>query len=99
MLLKSGRFHRSIGVPSDYLGVMGPIFIEVVRPCLEKRGLWNEDMEDAWGFLFVFISNTMSHGYKWIPKTAPSNIEILKRTVSERFTKKVSGLRQLSESV
>ena len=96
-MLESGRFHRSIGVPSDYFGVMGPIFIDVVRPCLEKRGLWNEGMEDAWGFLFVYISRTMSHGYKWIPKTAPHPIP--ERTLSQRFIKKVSGFRKLSDSI
>ena len=58
-------------------------------------------MEDAWGYLFVFISNTMSHGYKWIPKMAPSEKEKIKRkrNLSERFIKKVSSFKNLSDSV
>ena len=30
-LLKLGRFHRHAGIPSDYLGVMGSIFVHAVR--------------------------------------------------------------------
>ena len=63
-LLKLGRYHRTLGVPRDYFGVFGPIFIHVVQPCLESCDLWNEDMEDAWHWLFAYISRTMGKGYE-----------------------------------
>jgi len=39
-LLNLGKFHRLAGIPSDYLGVMGSMFLHAVRPHLEAHGRW-----------------------------------------------------------
>lgn len=62
-LLKLGQMHRHIGVPSDYLGVMGSIFVHAVKPYLEKHKQWNEESEDAWRELFGHITRVMTHAH------------------------------------
>ena len=62
-LLKLGQFHRHVGVPSDYLGVMGSIFVHAVKPYLENHNQWNEKIEDAWMELFSHIARVMRHGH------------------------------------
>ena len=64
-LLKLGEFHRHAGVPSDYLGVMGAIFVHAVKPYLEKHDQWNEEVEDSWMELFAHITRVMSHGHMY----------------------------------
>ena len=90
--MKLGRFHRTIGVPCDYFGVMGPIFVHVVGPCLDKRGLWNDDMEEAWQWLFAFISRTMSDGYKVIQFDETSS----KKQRIARMIREARGFAKLS---
>lgn len=62
-LLDLGRFHRHVGIPSDYLGVMGSIFVHAVRPYLVKHQQWNEETEDAWQELFGHITRVMTHAH------------------------------------
>ena len=59
-----GRFHRTLGIPCEYFGVLGTIFIHTLRPSLEKQDLWDEDTQDAWLVLFGYMARVMSHGYK-----------------------------------
>ena len=69
-LLKLGRFHRHAGIPSDYLGVMGSIFVLAVKPYLEKHEQWNEQTEDAWMELFGHITRVMTHAHvHYIPRS------------------------------
>ena len=58
-----GKFHRSIGVPSDYFGVMGPLFLETIQPSLVKQDMWDEETQDAWLFLFGYMARVMRHGH------------------------------------
>ena len=68
-LLKLGRFHRHAGIPSDYLGVMGSIFVLAVKPYLEKHEQWNEETEDAWMELFGHITRVMTYAHvHYIPR-------------------------------
>ena len=62
-MIDLGKFHRSIGVPSDYFGAMGPIFLETIEPSLVKQGMWDEDTQDAWLFLFGYMARVMRHGH------------------------------------
>ncbi len=74
-LLELGNFHRHAGIPSDYFGVMGTIFVHAVRPYWEQAGEWNEETEDAWMELFAHIARVMTHGhqhYKPPPSSASS---------------------------
>ena len=64
-LFHLGRFHRHAGIPSDYFGVMGTIFLHAVRPYLESSGNWNEAVEDAWMELFGHIARVMTHAHKY----------------------------------
>ena len=61
--MKLGQFHHHVGVPSDYLGVMGSIFVHAVKPYLENHNQWNEKIEDAWMELFSHIARVMRHGH------------------------------------
>ena len=90
--MKLGRFHRTIGAPCDYFGVMGPIFIHVVSPCLEKRGLWNDDMEEAWLWLFSYISSNMSHGYKGLQfdETTSTKERLIRRFWDSKLSRRRS---------
>ena len=72
MLLKLGLHHRIIGIPSDYFGVMGPMFIHTIRPCLEKRQMWDEETDEAWHWLFSHITRVMVHGHKHASAKSPS---------------------------
>ena len=65
ILLKLGRYHRTVGIPSDYFGVMGPMFSHSIKPSLEKRGMWDDDMEDAWLSLFSHMTRVMTHGHTY----------------------------------
>ena len=61
--MKLGGAHRLYGVPSEYLGVMGTVFIHAVKPYLEKHNQWNEDIEEAWRELFSHITRVMVHAH------------------------------------
>merc|ERR1712029_1235508 len=63
ILLRLGRFHRHVGIPSDYFGVMPNIFLHAVRPYLERVDMWNEETQDAWMNLFSHITRVMTHGH------------------------------------
>ena len=63
ILMNLGKFHRSIGVPSDYFGVMGPLFLETIQPSLAKQDMWDEETQDAWLFLFGYMARVMRHGH------------------------------------
>ena len=63
ILINLGKFHRSIGVPSDYFGVMGPLFLETIQPSLVKQDMWDEETQDAWLFLFGYMARVMRHGH------------------------------------
>ena len=63
ILINLGKFHRSIGVPSDYFGVMGPLFLETIQPSLAKQDMWDEETQDAWLFLFGYMARVMRHGH------------------------------------
>ena len=41
-LLELGKFHRLSGIPHDYFGVMGTIFVHAVRPYWEEAGCMSE---------------------------------------------------------
>ena len=58
-----GKFHRSIGVPSDYFGAMGPLFLETIQPSLVKQDMWDEETQDAWLFLFGYMARVMRNGH------------------------------------
>ena len=64
-MLKLGRFHRHVGIPSDFFGVMGPMFVHAIQPILEENNMWNEDTHDAWLFLFSHITRVMTHGHMY----------------------------------
>ena len=63
ILLRLGRYHRHVGIPTDYFGVMPNIFLHAVRPYLERVDMWNEDTQDAWMSLFSHITRVMTHGH------------------------------------
>ena len=63
ILINLGKFHGSIGVPSDYFGVMGPLFLETIKPSLVKQDMWDEETQDAWLFLFGYMARVMRHGH------------------------------------
>ena len=62
-MINLGIFHRSIGVPRDYFGAMGPIFLETIEPPLVKQDMWDEETQDAWLFLFGYMARVMRHGH------------------------------------
>jgi hypothetical protein len=80
-LLDLGKFHRHAGIPSDYFGVMGTIFVHAVRPYWEEAGCWNEATEDVWMELFAHIARVMTHGHKFYQVTPPAQTTA---TVSSR---------------
>lgn len=86
-LLKLGRFHRHAGIPSDYLGVMGVIFLHAVRPYLEKHNQWDEETEDAWMELFGHVTRVMTHAHVfYLPNaasTSSSNTATIDETTQE----------------
>ena len=55
-LLELGKFHRLSGIPHDYFGVMGTIFVHAVRPYWEEAGCMSEQTEDVWMALFAHIA-------------------------------------------
>ena len=44
---------------------MGPIFLHAIQPSLEEKNMWDEDVQDAWLFLFAHITRVMTHGYTY----------------------------------
>ena len=81
-MINLGKFHRSIGVPSDYFGAMGPIFLETIEPSLVKQGMWDEETQDAWLFLFAHITRVMTHGHVYAHLDTSTNSEIRPRSKS-----------------
>ena len=65
-LLELGKFHRLSGIPHDYFGVMGTIFVHAVRPYWEEAGCMSEETEDVWMMLFAHIARVMTHGHKYL---------------------------------
>ena len=65
-LLELGKFHRLSGIPNDYFGVMGTIFVHAVRPYWEEAGCMSEETEDVWMMLFAHIARVMTHGHKYL---------------------------------
>ena len=59
-LLELGKFHRLSGIPHDYFGVMGTIFVHAVRPYWEEAGCMSEETEDVWMALFAHIARGAS---------------------------------------
>ena len=62
-LIKLGYAHRLYGVPSEYLRVMGTVFILAIKPYLENHRQWNEEIQDAWQELFSHITRVMVHAH------------------------------------
>ena len=54
-----------MGIPSDFFGVMGPMFVHAIQPILEERNMWSDDTHDAWLFLFSHITRVMTHGHMY----------------------------------
>ena len=81
-MLKLGRFHRTVGIPCDYFGVMGPLFLHAIQPSLEKKDMWDEDTQDAWHFLFAHITRAMTHGHVYAHLDNTTNSEIRPRSKS-----------------
>ena len=65
-LLELGKFHRLSGIPHDYFGVMGTIFVHAVRPYWEEAGCMSEETEDVWMALFAHIARGAIQ-YTWGP--------------------------------
>jgi hemoglobin-like flavoprotein len=64
-LLSLGKFHHHAGIPADYFGVMGTIFLHAVEPYLREAECWNEATEDAWMAIFGHIARVMTHGHQY----------------------------------
>ena len=81
-MLRLGKFHRTVGIPCDYFDVMGPIFLHAIKPSLEQKGMWDEDTEEAWLYLFSHITRTMTHGHKYAHRDEVPTLEIRPRSKS-----------------
>ena len=55
-LLELGKFHRHSGIPNDYFGVMGTIFVHSVSPYWDEAGCLSEETEEVWMMLFAHIA-------------------------------------------
>ena len=76
--MRLGRFHRHKGIPSDYLVVMGSIFVHAIRPYMEKHNQWNEETEIAWRDLFSHMIKIMTHAHaNYVPMRAGEPIHPL----------------------
>ena len=82
ILLRLGRYHRTVGIPSDYFGVMGPMFVHSIQPSLQEKGVWDEDMEDAWLSLFSHMTRVMTHGHTYDHQKEAANTEVRPRAKS-----------------
>ena len=92
ILLDLGRYHRTVGIPSDYFGIMGPMFLHAIRPCLEEHNMLSEEMEDAWLFLFAHMARVMTHGHKYGEATATKGTQ----TTTADKQRVATGLRSVS---
>ena len=82
ILLNLGKFHRTVGIPCDYFGVMGPMFVHAIKPSLVQKKMWDEDTEDAWLSLFSHITRVMTHGHMYAIPDVSKNNEIRPRSKS-----------------
>ena len=80
ILLKLGRYHRTVGIPSDYFGVMGPMFVHSIQPSLEKKDMWDDDMQDAWLSLFGHMTRVMTYGHTYAHLHNAENAEVRPRS-------------------
>jgi len=58
-----GARHYQMGIKSEYINVMGPVFCHTVRPLLVSKNLWTLELEEVWLCLFKYICHSMKKGY------------------------------------
>ena len=57
-----GRLHEEAGVRRQFLDAMGPAFCQAARPALQAKGLWGEDVREAWLRVFRIVAFNMKKG-------------------------------------
>jgi hypothetical protein len=63
-LLELGRYHAHSGVPADFLGLVGPVFVHAIRPCLRAAAADEILAEEAWLTLFAYLTRVMTVGHR-----------------------------------
>lgn len=63
-LLRLGRMHQRVGIRRPYLDIMGPIFVQAIRPMLQAEGRWSNEVRLSWLHFFRVISYRIKQGYE-----------------------------------
>ncbi|XP_075225764.1 globin CTT-Y-like [Lycorma delicatula] len=57
LLKELGKKHYTYGAKHKYVDLIGPQFIQAIKPSLEEK--WNEDVHEAWTALFFHMGSIM----------------------------------------
>ena len=47
-----GKLHEELGVDRALLDVLGPVFVQTIRPVLQAEAQWDNEVREAWMRLF-----------------------------------------------
>uniref|UniRef100_A0A1B6EFS4 Globin domain-containing protein n=1 Tax=Clastoptera arizonana TaxID=38151 RepID=A0A1B6EFS4_9HEMI len=57
LLRELGKKHYSYGAKAKYIDLIGPQFIQAIKPSLEEK--WSDEVHDAWASLFFYMGCIM----------------------------------------